>query len=39
MIFGKVGENTFSMDVYHPLSPCIGFGIAMSSFDSRFLIE
>jgi hypothetical protein len=32
MLFGKMGENSFSFDIHSPLSSVIGMAIAMSSF-------
>jgi len=34
--FGRVGDNEFSMDLKHPLTPLQAFGICLSSFGSMF---
>jgi tubby-related protein 1 len=39
MIFGKVNESKFNLDMAYPISPLIAFGIALSSFDSRIMCE
>lgn len=39
MLFGKVSENVFNMDVALPLSPFIAFGVALASFDEKFFCE
>ena len=39
LIFGKITESRFNMDVSYPLSPYIAFAIALTSFDSRIMIE
>ncbi len=33
MIFGKSKDHIFNMDIGYPLSPLVGFSIALSSFD------
>lgn len=35
MLFGKIDENDFRMDIGNPLSPFIGLGIALSAFGSK----
>lgn len=37
MMFGKVSESKFNLDMAHPISPLVAFGIALSSFDSRIM--
>ena len=37
IIFGKVNESKFNLDMMNPISPLIAFGIALSSFDSRIM--
>ncbi|CAL5227271.1 g10202 [Coccomyxa viridis] len=37
--FGKVGDDTFSMDYQWPLSAVQAFGIALTSFDSKLACE
>lgn len=32
MLFGKLDENEFSLDIHYPLSPTIALAIALSSF-------
>lgn len=32
MLFGKLDENEFSLDIHHPLSPTMALAIALSSF-------
>ena len=39
MVFGKVLEDEFRMDVGHPLSPFIAAGIAISAFGSKIGCE
>ena len=39
MIFGKLGDNEFRMDIGYPLSPFIGLGIALSAFGSKIGCE
>ena len=39
MIFGKLEEDEFRMDVGYPLSPLIGVGIAISAFGSKIGCE
>lgn len=39
MLFGKVNENNYNMDIGLPLSPLIAFGVALSSFDEKFFCE
>ena len=39
MLFGKVNENQFNLDMMSSISPLIAFGIALSSFDSRIMCE
>jgi hypothetical protein len=33
LLFGKVKENLFNMDIGSPLSPFVAFGIVLASFD------
>jgi hypothetical protein len=35
LLFGKIDEDQFALDIYSPLSPLIGVAIAMSVFDTR----
>jgi len=39
MMFGKQAEHRFSIEVKDKLSPLVAFGIALSTFDSKFLCE
>lgn len=39
LLFGKASDSKFNMDISGPLSPMIGFAIALSSFDSRIMCE
>jgi tubby-related protein 1 len=39
IIFGKVDENTFSLEFRHPLSLYQAFGISMSEFDFKLKCE
>lgn len=39
MVFGKVSDSKFNLDMLHPISPLIAFGVALSSFDSRIMCE
>ena len=36
MLFGKIDENLFHLDVHTPFTPIVGLAIALSCFDSRF---
>jgi hypothetical protein len=35
MQFGRIGENSFNLDVKYPFSILQGFGIALSSLDFK----
>jgi len=37
--FGKVGQDAFTMDFTHPLSPVQAFGICISSFDNKKIVD
>lgn len=39
LLFGKVNENKFTIDVSSRISVFIGFAVALSSFDSRLMCE
>ena len=39
VVFGKVNDAKFNLDMMCPISPLIAFGIALSSFDSRIMCE
>lgn len=39
MQFGRVNENTFSMDFQYPMSAIQAFGVALSSFDGKLACE
>ena len=39
MLFGKVNDEKFNLDMICPICPLIAFGIALSSFDSRIMCE
>ena len=39
MMLGKIDEDSFRVDVAHPLNSFIGFGIALSSFGSKIGCE
>lgn len=39
VLFGKVNDNKFNLDMAHPLSPLVAFAVALSSFDSRIMCE
>ena len=39
MLFGKVNDNQFNLDMMSHISPFVAFGIALSSFDSRIMCE
>ena len=39
IIFGKIDENTFALEFWHPLSLFQAFGIAMSEFDFKLKCE
>jgi hypothetical protein len=35
MLFGRVDEDIFNLDVLSPLTPLQAFGIVLSSFDTK----
>ena len=37
--FGRIGSDTFTMDIQYPMNMLIGFGIAISSLDEKRLCE
>lgn len=37
MLFGRVSDEKFNVDIYSNISTFIGFAIALSSFDSRLM--
>jgi len=37
--FGRIGKDTFTMDLQWPLSPMQAFAIALTSFDSKIACE
>ena len=37
--FGRIGKDTFTMDLAYPLSPIQAFSICLSSFDSKLACE
>ncbi|KAL8507574.1 hypothetical protein ACS0TY_018203 [Phlomoides rotata] len=37
--FGKVGDDTFTMDYRHPLSPFLAFAICLTSFGTKLACE
>lgn len=40
LLFGKLNlDEKFSMDIRHPLSPLLGFGICLSAFDPKLATE
>jgi tubby and related proteins len=39
MLFGKVNDSKFNLDMSTLITPLIAFGIALSSFDSRIMCE
>jgi tubby-related protein 1 len=39
LLFGRVGEDLFNMDIRYPLSPLQAFGIVISSFDGKLVCE
>ena len=39
MLFGKIDDNDFRMDIGNPLSPFIGLAIALSAFGSKIGCE
>jgi tubby-related protein 1 len=39
MQFGRIDKDTFACDYRYPFSALQAFGIALSSFDSRFTRE
>lgn len=39
MQFGKIDDDTFTMDFRYPLSPVQAFAIALTSFDAKLACE
>ena len=39
MMFGKLDDDEFRMDLKYPLTPYIGFGIALSTFGGKIGTE
>ena len=39
LLFGRVGDDTFNMDVAYPLSPLLAFQIVITSFDYKIACE
>ncbi|KAJ3108004.1 hypothetical protein HDU97_002584 [Phlyctochytrium planicorne] len=39
MQFGRVSDDTFTLDFQYPLSPVQAFGIALTSFDAKLACE
>lgn len=37
LMFGKINESTFNIEISCPLSALVGFAIALTSFDSKIL--
>jgi hypothetical protein len=37
--FGRIGKDTFTMDLQYPLSPLQAFSICLTSFDYKFACE
>ena len=37
--FGRIGKDTFTMDMQYPLSPLQAFSICLTSFDYKFACE
>ena len=35
MLFGKVSDNEYVLDLLGPLSPVVGIGVALTMFDTR----
>ena len=35
MIFGKIKEDNYKINVKYPLTPYVGFGIALSVFGTK----
>lgn len=35
MLFGKVNDDEYVLDVLGPLSPLVGIGVALTMFDTR----
>ncbi len=35
LMFGRLGEDLFTCDISHPLSPLVAFGAILSNFDFR----
>jgi tubby-related protein 1 len=39
LLFGKINDNSFNLDVTAPMSPLLATAVALSSFDSRMMCE
>ena len=39
LLFGRVGEDVFHLDLMYPLSPVQALGIVMTSFDTKLACE
>jgi tubby-related protein 1 len=39
MLFGRVGDDVFNLDVSYPLSPVQAFAITLTSFDFKLACE
>ena len=39
MIFGKLAQDEFRADLWNPLNPYIGFGIALATFGTKIGCE
>ncbi|KAL2913240.1 hypothetical protein HK105_207242 [Polyrhizophydium stewartii] len=37
--FGRIAEDTFTMDVQYPFSPTVAFCVALTSFDAKLACE
>lgn len=39
IVFGKINDNTFSLEYRHPLNLFQAFGVAISEFDFKIVCE
>jgi hypothetical protein len=39
VLFGKVTDSKFNLDMSHPISPLVAFAVSLSSFDTRIMCE
>jgi len=37
--FGRTGDDTFTLDFEHPMTPLQAFAVALTSFDAKLACE